>query len=351
MLIYLLLGTIPMILGLVNPCLNYDNRYKIRYMLTCGVIITIILGLRDPSLGSTDTQNYIYMFKSAISCENWSDFFSVDSVEYGFQYFLWVLSRVFENPQMLLVITSAIYISSVFYYIYKNSLNITMSIVLYVTICGMFFQLQGMRQAVAMSICLYAYELLMKEKNIRFFILMGIAYLFHQTAIVFIVVFVISKLKFKISHILLVMCALFLFLEISDRVVYIANTIFEKNYGLAAQGGGFVNVIVYFIVIFLALLYERHIYYSNLRERTGFFMLLIGCACYVMRYLAALAAERISFYFIFSQLIILPNSIESISDERDRRLVKFFMYSLTFALFIYRLNKSPFYPFKFFGGF
>jgi ferrous iron transport protein B len=75
-------------------------------------------------------------------------------------------------------------------------------------------------------------------------------------------------------------------------------------------------------------------------------LVVLGLLCYIMRYVGTLAAERISFYFMFGQVALLPNALSYFSD-RDRRVVKLLAYILMIALFAYRLNGSDMVPFRF----
>ena len=65
-----------------------------------------------------------------------------------------------------------------------------------------------------------------------------------------------------------------------------------------------------------------------------------------MRYFAAQQAERISFYFAFGQMILLPNTAQQLK-PRDRVVVKLAIYTLSILLFLYRINGSNFEPYAF----
>jgi hypothetical protein len=85
--------------------------------------------------------------KLAIEAKNWEEFYNPNLYEAGFQFFVYLMSRIFRDPQWIIVISSAIYVGAVCRFIYKNSDDVVMSIVMYVALDLMTFQMQGMRQA------------------------------------------------------------------------------------------------------------------------------------------------------------------------------------------------------------
>ena len=109
------------------------------------------------------------MMRKAINSMSWADYYNESGVEKGFQIFVFGLSRVFSESQWIIVISSLIYTVSICRFIYKNSEDVVLSCVMYVARGMMTFQMQGMRQAIAMSICLFAYEFASQKKLIKFY--------------------------------------------------------------------------------------------------------------------------------------------------------------------------------------
>ena len=70
-------------------------------------------------------------------------------------------------------------------------------------------------------------------------------------------------------------------------------------------------------------------------------------ACFAMRYFGAQAAERISFYFAFSQIGALPNAIH-ITSRREKTHIYIIVLALAVLLFAYRLHGSGLVPYRFF---
>ncbi len=346
---YLLLASFPVVLSWFLKDLNENKRNRKIFLKITGIVLLLMTALRSKHLGSTDTQVYYNYFEKAINAKSWSNFIDPESsTEMGFQIFNFILSRVFKDPQWIIVISSLIIISCTLYSIHKNSKDIALSVVMYITLGLWQFQIQGMRQALAISILLLAYECLKNRKYIGFALLVALATTFHVTAFVFAILLIIPFLKniiYTIIASILFSTMMFVFV---DDLIEIANVILETDYGVSnTDVGGFVATAIYILIILFAILFNKNLQ-NDKKENAMFFVTLIGTICYVTRYFGALAAERISFYFMFGQFILLPNSLEFLQ-EKEKKVVKLLVYMLMIGLFVYRLDSNGiFLPYRFF---
>lgn len=352
---YILLSFLPLLVSCFFKDLNIDKKQKKYFLIISGIALVLFLGLRDKYIGSADTYNYYSLFEYAISKSTWSAFRSYKGTymsgfketEIGFQIFVWLLSRVTSNGQVIIVVTALIYTVSLMIYIYHNSDDVVLSVVMYITLGIMFFEMQGMRQSIAMSICLLSYESLKKNKFVPFAFWVILACFFHKTAIVFSVLWLFRKFTINQKH-------LFYFtllgggvLVFCNTIVSVANDFFDMNYGTPVEGGGFVATSIYILtIIFVYAFVPRD--RMDQKFSLAFYMMLLGLVCYIVRYFGAQASERISFYFMFSQLIVLPNAICSMSNDKEKAVTKMIVILLSIALMIYRLSGSELVPYSFF---
>lgn len=346
--VYVFMAIMPVIVSLFFKKLDSNKRQKKIYCVICGIILILLLGMRSRYIGSTDTVNYYNMMKNAIRSTSWKSYYVKDFVEKGFQFFLWTLSRVFKDPQWIIAISSAIYTTCILVFIYRHSKNVCLSLTMYICLGLMTFNMQGMRQAIAIGICLLAYDFAKKKKLIPFVVMVFLAYCFHQTAIVFLVVYMLTFIKLKPLHIMTVIAGIIIAILLSDRLISSANELFGKNYYGAIDSGGFVATAIYVLIIIFSIYVAKRPISDNM-DSMMFMMLIVGFVCYIERYIGALVAERISFYFAASQMILLPNVIaEGRIVKKDLWLVNGMVYFLCIALFIYRLQGSDLLPFEFF---
>ncbi len=349
---YILITLLPLVLyipfekGFKNTDLAVQNKSKIKYLIFCGAALFLFMALRNPALGSTDTVNYYNNMKKAISADTWGEYYREDYVEKGFQIFVFALSRVFHHPQMLLVVTSAIFVFSICFFIYHNSDDIVFSLVMYISLGLMTFQMQGMRQSLAMSICLVAYEFIKKRKVFPSFLLVLLAMCFHRTAIVFFVMWFVPLITYSWHGITLVSLLSGAAMLFSGKIIDFANDLFDSEYGTAVDNGGFIATAIYVLIIVFAMFFSKKLKHSK-SQAICFYMCVIGLVCYLLRYVGALAAERISFYFMFAQLALLPNTLSDMKPQ-ERAMIKMIVYALMIGLFAYRLNGSDFVPYTFY---
>lgn len=105
----------------------------------------MLSGLRDISVG-TDTETYITLFKYIDSYN-----FSGSRYEKGFLYFLKAVHSISQSPSFLFFIVSGICVGTVCLLIYRYSKSPLLSVLLYITLKYYFFQMTGMRQALAIA--------------------------------------------------------------------------------------------------------------------------------------------------------------------------------------------------------
>lgn len=345
MTIYVFLAIFPFFLGFFFPKLNEQKKQKRLYFIICGAVMLFIMGCRRYSLGSVDTYHYCLRMYQAINSETWQQFYEPNLYEKGFQLFMFAASRVFHHYQWILIVSSLFYIVSLFYFADHNSDDIPLSVTLYISLGLMIFELQGMRQAMAMSLCLFAYEQAKNRKFLRFLLLVMLASTFHRTAIIFIFVYWIAKLKMNKLNVPLIFCASLLVTIFPSSVVDLGNKVFNETYSGAVTSGGFVAVAIYGLALIVCGLYYTT--YDDNVQSPLVLILMAGTFTYVMRYTGVQVAERISFYFAFSQIALIPLAAKLVV-PRDRLFVRIMIVALATGLFAYRLGDSGFLPYAFF---
>ncbi len=346
---YLLISLMPIV---IYPFFRFQQSGEViknkkrNYLIVCGIILFLFLALRSRFIGSTDTVNYYNMMKRAISSDSWGAFYISDGVETGFQIYVFLLSRIFNNAQWLLVVSSAICVISICYFVYHNSADSPFSMVMYITLGMMTFQMQGMRQAIAMSICLVAFECAKRKKLLWFILINVFAIQFHQTAIVFLPIYIIVQMRYGLINFFILILVSIIVLSLSTSIVSFGNQLFDKDYSYTLDGGGIVATLIYVAIIVFSILVN-----NNLRtDKTQSALLYVTCmgfVCYIMRYTGVAIAERVSFYFMFGQLAILINSMKKMAQE-EFIITKWVVYLLMILLFMYRLMDSDLIPYTFY---
>lgn len=350
---YLLLAAFPvMILPVVNTfyktTIDKSEKAKKVYFFWCGLAMFLMIALRHNSVGSADSYNYYsnWGYLRSLSLEAAIEYIPGHIMESGYLYTVWALAKFFESPQFLFVFSGLFFSISICRFVYKNSKEPAISLVMFVCLGLYTFMVQGLRQAIAMGICLFAIEYCKQKKPWQFFILIYVATLYHSSAIAFIPVYFLGRIKlnsmtyfgtFTVGAVIMVM---------SDYLIDIANKWFQSDYYETVDSGGFIAVAIYVIIIVMAFLFQKE--YADKQNYNLFFLLTFyGAVFYIMRYFGASAAGRVSWYYMFGQMILLPNIVASM-EKRTREVATYGVVGLSILLFAYRLHDSNLIPFKFF---
>lgn len=345
--IVFILGHVPKKYGL------QQNNYRI-FLIIAGVLITLITGLRSPYVGSPDTYRYKILYEKIAEYDTFQSYYNLSLSskslwisETGFYFLCWLLGRVFTEGQTIVFFSMAFCTFSVCYFIYKNSEDPPTSLLIYICLGLMTFNMNGMRQAMAMSVCLFAYELAKKGKLIPFAIMILLAMQFHKTALCFAPVFFLPKFREKpLDIVLFGFCLLFFMLSMDWFIVTFSDLV-EKEYELdaIAEGGGVTVIIIYLVALAMPLLTK-----DSLKVRSNmvaYYAVFTGFASYLCRYFSNQMLERVSYYYLYFMILLIPNLIKKMDPKEQQFAIGLFSLA-SIALFVYRCNGGAFRNLTFF---
>ena len=329
-----------------TPNISTNAQEKRLYIFFCFLAIIFFVGLRSVYTGSMDTLMYSRLFNTANNTSRLSDFFSLNEIthknylfeEGNFFLLVWLISRFTNSVKFFLVIITAIMTACVFKFISAHSEDFMLSCIIYICLGSMTFSMNGTRQALAMSICLLAYGFAAKKKFIPFILIVLLAMTFHISAFVFLIVYPLSN--FSKLHILPLLVAGGVFFATSSRLAVIYDTIVGKDYasGESIEGGGFVTVAIYVLVLVLVLLFYKN-YGAESKIQPLFALVFIGFIIYITRYFSAQIFERTSYYFYYFVILLIPK-LSRIFKEEDRQVYSLIICAFAITLFAYRLSSS-----------
>lgn len=350
---YLVLAFFPIVLSLIvnayyKSSIKTDCRAKRTFLVWCGIALFLIIALRSKNVGSSDSLRYFTNWDALryITYENLEKYINNSIMEKGYLISVWILSHIFPNPQFLFIITGILFSIAVCKFIYVNSDDPQLSFIMFICLGLYSFMVQGLRQAIAMSICLFAFEYCKKRKLFKFILVVLFASLFHHSAIVFLIVYLIYGFTINIESIIVSVIVGIATIKFAPILADFANTFFEREYEGTVENGGFVASAIYIILLFAAIFLSGS--KKNDKNFSFFvFVTFIGLYTYLIRYFEVLAAERISFYFMFGQIIILPGTLNRF-DKKIQLILKSVVIILSIILFTYRATGEGLAPYYFF---
>ncbi len=325
------------------------------YLWFCGICIVFVMGLRWRYTGTTDTDMYCRLIEglrvNGLSLSGYIQKRLAEttllSSEIGFYSFAWIIAKVFYYPQYLILFSAVIVTACVMRFIRLYSKDCGISVTMYICLGLLTFNMNGMRQAIAMAICLIAYDFIVKKRPIPFVLTILVAMSFHKTAIIFLPFYLITYVKYNFWHVSIFMGIIALFYRFSSVLIEAFDDAMDKSYATAEsfEGGGIVVVAIYICILILAVMYRKAL--DGDTAKRCFFMTITGFALYCARYFSAGIFERVSYYFFYYSILLLPEVISK-APEQERRLVKLGIICLSTVLFIYRVSRGAFMDFKLF---
>lgn len=196
---YLLIFFVNLLLSYIaNKC--YE-RIKIASALILVILVainTVFSGFRDFGIG-IDTTVYIdSYFKNAQTLSNLKDFWDFEFGDKGFLLLAYIATLFSDDSQALLVVTAlfiqGFYFLSLWQYKKTNQVSIFLATTFF---CIIFYghTLNLMRQFCAMSLLAFAFSLFIQGKWKAYGILQVIAFFFHSTSVLFVIIPILWQLS------------------------------------------------------------------------------------------------------------------------------------------------------------
>jgi hypothetical protein len=296
-----------------------------------------------------DIEWYVGNFYSISNTQSWSDV-----IEYGkdpgYWCFVKLISYITNDHQVYLAIIAAIFAISISMFIYRYSNEPSFSFFALLPFSYFYFSMTGLRQTVAISILFFAYKYIREKKLINFLIIVGIASLFHITALVFILAYFIAYRKINYKYLSLV--TIFIFIIYVFRFSFIQfiidNILTNRGYSIEPSNEGIASFITFVIIFIAGLIFRKDVLKYNEKSNILYNMLILGI---IFQILVSVIPNifRISMYFNIYNIIFIPEVLNSIKDRKFASLgymVVLFLLSIQYFLFTY--NVAGVIPYSFF---
>lgn len=198
---WILLGTTYFIYYMTYKYKKNQKSKKL-FLIYISIPMILVMGLRSSTVG-VDTIAYVRNF-NIIRNLNWTDFGinlyshgNAGHYEFGYYYLNKVIGVMSSNPQLLLFIVAIIIVSSINFAIYHLSDDVLLSVSLFQTFGFFCYSMALMRQFIAVSILMISFYYFVQNKFKMAFLTVCVASLFHTTALIFIIVYILLILSRK----------------------------------------------------------------------------------------------------------------------------------------------------------
>lgn len=323
-------------------------------LLLVVAILICFAGFRDYHIG-TDTGNYVYSFHRSFSLKEAYEI----KMEKGYTTFVWLTRQLSDNYAALLLSIATIVIllqmSTILRYVPRYEFGIYLYIVLgeYTA----FFN--AARQSIAVAICFFALRFVLDRRLLPYVVCIGIAMLFHKTAIVALPIYFLATTRIRWRRMAGLALAVAVSVVFIRLFVGLASELLDDrfaNYASQGRGGGYV-ITVYLVVQAIVFVWLR----GRIRDGQEIYTRLVNI--YLIALVPALVTVfggvdpsgllRLSAYFGRVEILIWPLIFREISRTRQYGLLGIGFFALTMIYFIlttmafsdltpYRLNTGLF---------
>lgn len=341
---------------LIFACLNGKfDKPQINKLVLIFFILTwgSIMAFRDIKVG-TDTENYCLIF-SRIAQMNVKDMLVSQETNSFFVYSLYnkLLSLISKKQQVVIIANSFIFVVGTVLFLYKNSNNFSASLFYFLTFGFYFEAMNTARQSIACMLVLWVYHYSIRKKYKASIIFLLIAVFVHQTAIVGILILILSNVKIdklKIFSIIAIGAFLaYLYDWLVSWFIYIFPRYggYLKSGYVEAHSDGNRIYLAIFLLIIITLCFILKDNQKILHQDKNIFMGLLAITIISIMFMIVLRhnaiSARIERYFSYFIMIFIPYCFETMLSYKR----KYFMYFGTgmFFIILFLIRIQPFLPY------
>ncbi|WP_057874629.1 EpsG family protein [Loigolactobacillus rennini] len=279
------------------------------------------------------------------------------NVEFLYQKLI-EIGGYFGSYQLIFLLTHILIIVFCFMYIWTRSTNYALSLYIFMFSTFFNFSLNGMRQAIATTIFLFATQYIVQRAPLKYFFWIFIAILFHKSGVLYLLFYFLRfvRLKYLRFYFLPLLVAAPVVIVNSDWINSILYWLslklgfYSRFFGSTYDGNNLFNsfnliwIMVNLFLLFLIIFFNQRSYWTHTPNGDNFdnsFNLDINiqviATLFSLLSFAIPGSFRVIYLFIPIQMTLVPNLVTKIR-EREMRLVVtcgiLFMYALLFFIII-----------------
>lgn len=236
----------------------------------------------------------------------------------------------------IFLLTSCLFIYFVFKSIYDSSENISLSIILLVFMGYYFCFMNGVRQMLSASILLFSIKYVKKRNFIKFLICVLCASSIHLSALIFLPVYYIYKMKWSNKKITIIVVCSFLLSGPLSKVLLDFMSVTKYGWYLdslyVAERGGIITIIINIVILAFAMIFNTN--------KNNEIYLKLQCLTVIMTAFIGKVpiAHRLPWNFGLVGVILVPNIIKSQKDKNMQVMLTGMIVILYFIYFYYTVG-------------
>jgi hypothetical protein len=345
--VFMLIAIILSVLFSNKSNLTGHTRTKKIYCVILGFILFLIAALRSTSVGN-DSGQYARHFYNVQQL----DFFGIIEVyqkDVGYYLLNKILTFISSDHQILFACIGALFAYSISRFIFKYSKDPMISFVMLIPMMYFAFSLTGLRQVVAISILLISIDYIIERRLVKFSLIVILASLFHQSALLFFPAYFINK-RITNKRIIIYLALIPLVFFIRPIIVQVVQFFFYSSYNidLSQSAGGWTTLFVYILILITSIIFKSQLEKEDVNYSLFFSMMYAGT---LIQMFVPLEPNifRVSMYYNIASIILIPAILKTQKDK----VSKLIAYTIFFVLmgvqyYMFTFNAAGVQPYKFF---
>mgnify|MGYP002621670292 CR=1 FL=1 len=303
---------------------NRDIHKKtLKPFIVISIYMVVLVAFRAVTVG-VDTHSYLWMLdrqnvdslKEALSFDYYS--------ESGYKLIQYFALKSGCGIRGIIILEAFVFLLPILCFIYKYAENPFLSLFYFIALDYYFFSMSGIRQSMAIGICLIAFEMSQNKKALWFIALVLVATSIHSTAIVFLPVYFLGRLSIKKKYIY-ISIAIGTIVFILRKPISIFIRQYSRHYYADMDTGGSGMYLYLLLAALMLLLSSDEHWNEKVGQNAIAYMVIIAVILYpVLQFNPSLF--RLHYYYSIASIVYIPNGLKKIPDTRIRLVGSLFFF-------------------------
>ena len=301
------------------------------FMILAFLMLLAVLSFREPYLDMVESLQHFHYFSKGFET------FGTTRFPPLYQLLSISIGQIWKNDRFFIFITDIIILLGPYLFIRRYSKNKLLSMLLFIAIGTFSMQFFITRQSLAISMTLISIIFALERKPLKFLLFALAATMFHSSAIIFLPVYLLPKLKIDKATLSIILIGFFVAFFFGNQLATLLMGIdpyYSKYIGTAydISGEGYWNLIMYTTLLLFSIFVKQISTYTK-QDKFFLFSLL---ACIFIHILATSSTMfvRVASYFWFAGYILPINTLETSPKLRQIKPYIEFAIIITTILFI-----------------
>lgn len=316
----------------------YTVKYRNFFLYLAAFPMFLIIAIRGESIGA-DTGVYARHFVAVLNT-SLETAIEDSRMEVGYITFVKYLGYITTNPKIYQVVCACIYYICMMSFVKQLKGNDGFFFFFFFCTLGLFmFMFTGVRQCIAISICLFTYKYLICRKYLICLLFLGVAFTFHKSSFLFLLALLIWSRRINFSNLFLYTLVLYFASYFLFQAQMFLNDQLDYNYQIEETGSGqiFLTVVLIFTVLSW---YVLQINKPNTIYEKGLFNINYITLIFWFLRLQTRVAERPSYYFLAFSCALYAYSMNNLPYGVNRILIRSIVVLFCLVLYVYRLSTN-----------